>query len=186
MKKWLYNPFTHIAGIQALILGTIILFVTVTGAYYSNMHFNGAIDAHFGPHEAFVIYLLEQVIAWSCPVVLFYLLAFILSSSNFRFIDIAGTIAIARTPMLLIVVLAFLSKGHIQTLNHGTVDSIIMVIGLLMLLPVIWMITLMYNAFTVSFNLKGTKAIVGFIGGLILAEVVSILLNQLLHYYINQ
>ena len=185
MKKWLYNPFTHIAGIQALILGTIIMFVTVTGAYYSNMHFNGVIDAHFGPHEAFVIYLLEQVIAWSCPVVLFYLLAFFLSSSNFRFIDIAGTVAIARTPMLLIVIMAFLSKGHIQTLKHGTVDGRLIVIGLLMLLPVIWMITLMYNAFTISFNIKGGKAIGGFIGGLILAEIASILLNQSLHYFIH-
>jgi uncharacterized membrane protein len=50
---------------------------------------------------------------------------------------------------------------------------------------VIWMITLMYNAFTVSFNLKGTKAIAGFIGGLILAEIVSILLNQLLQHNIH-
>lgn len=184
MKKWLYNPFLHIAGLQALILGSIIMFITAIGAYYSNIHFNGAIDAHFGPRKDFMIYILEAVVAWSCPVIVFYLLAFALSSSKFRLIDIAGTMAVARMPMLLIVVMAFLSKGYIQTLKPNAVDNLVMAIELLMLLPVIWMITLMYNAFVISFNLKGAKAIGGFIGGLILAEAVSILLNQLLHFYI--
>lgn len=185
MKKWLYNPFTHVAGIQALLAGLVLMFITLIGAYYSNMHFNGAIDAHFGPSSHFLTYILEQVIAWGCPVIVFYLLAFVLSGSNFRFIDIAGTMAIARGPMLLIVILGFMSKNHIQTLKPGAIDSTVIAIGFLMLLPVIWMITLMYHAFTVSFNLKGAKAIAGFIGGLILAEVVSILLNQLLRHYIH-
>src|SRR5690606_17560849 len=111
--------------------------------------------------------LLEQVIAWGCSVVIFYLLALILSKSNFRFIDIAGTLAIARTPMLLIVIIAFLSKSHMDTLKPGTIDNTVMVIGLVMILPVIWMIALMYNAFRVAVNVKGAKAIVGFIVGLI-------------------
>lgn len=110
MKKWLYNPFTHIAGIQALLVGFIAMLIIVIGAYYGNMHFNGAIDAHFGIHEPFIIYIGEQLIAWGCPVVVFYLLAFFLSNSNFRFIDIAGTIAIARSPMLLIVMIGLLLK----------------------------------------------------------------------------
>jgi hypothetical protein len=183
MKKWLYNPFTHIAGIQALILGSIIMFATCIGAYYSNMHFNGVIDAHFGPNENFVIYLLEQVIAWACPVVLFYLSAFILSNSNFRFIDIAGTMALSRAPMFLVIIIAFFSKGHMLSLKPDAIDNTVIALGFLMLLPTIWMITLMYNAFTVSFNLKGPKAAGGFIGGLILAEIVSIILNQALHQH---
>lgn len=185
MKKWLYNPFTRIAGAQALAVGALIMLITLIGAYYSKMHFNGAIDAHFGIQEHFLIYVLEQVIAWGCPVIVFYLLAFMLSGSNFRFIDIAGTLAIARAPMLLIVILAFLSKNHIENLKPGTVDGTVIAIGMLMMLPVIWMITLMYNAFTVSFNLKGGKAIAGFIGGLILAEIISIPLNQLVQHHIH-
>lgn len=185
MKKWLYNPFTHIAGAQALGAGLSIMLITLIGAYYSNMHFNGVIDAHFGPHEHFSTFVSEQVIAWGCPVVIFYVSAFMLSKSKFRFIDIAGTIAIARAPMFLIVILAFLFKNHIDTLKPGTADSVVIAIGFLMLLPVIWMIALMFNAFTISFNLKGGKAIAGFIGGLMLAEVASILLNQVLQHYIH-
>ena len=185
MKKWLYNPFAYIAGSQALVVGSIIMIVTLFCAYYGNMHFNGAIDAHFGSPQPFVTFFLEQLIAWGSPVVVFYILAFFQSRSNFRFIDIAGTIAIARAPMLLVAIIALLSKSHMQTLNHNEIDGIVIAIGLLMLFPLIWMITLMYNAFTVSFNLKGTRAIVGFIGGLVFAEIISLLLNQLLQYYIH-
>lgn len=155
-------------------------------AYYGNMHFNGAIDAHFGTPQPLATYLWEQLIAWGSPVIVFYLLAFALSNSNFRFIDIAGTMAIARAPMLLVAIIALLSKSHMQTLNPNEIDGIVIATGMLMLLPLIWMIALMYNAFTVSFNLKGTKAITGFIGGLILAEIISLSLNQLLQYYIHQ
>jgi len=37
----------------------------------------------------------------------------------------------------------------------------------------IWMITLKYNAYSVSCHLKGSKAIVSFIGALIVAEIIS-------------
>lgn len=185
MKKWLFNPFTYIAGSKALIVGSIIMLVTLFAAYYGNMHFNGAIDAHFGSPQPFVVYLLEQVIAWGSLVVVFYALAFFLSSSNFRFIDIAGTIAIARAPMFLVAVIGLLSKSYMETSNPNAIDGVVIAIGLLMLLPLIWMIALMYHAFTVSFNLKGTKAVVGFIGGLIFAEIISLLLNKVLQYYIH-
>lgn len=185
MKKWLYNPFTYIAGSQALVVGSIIMILTIFCAYYGNMHFNGVIDAHYGAPQPLVTYLLEQLIAWGSPVIVFYLLAFLLSHSNFRFIDIAGTIAIARAPMLLVAIIALLSKSHMQNLNPNEVDGTVIAISLLMLMPIIWMIALMYNAFTVSVNLKGTKAIAGFICGIILAEIISLLLNQLLQYYIH-
>ncbi|RYY32756.1 MAG: hypothetical protein EOP46_18210 [Sphingobacteriaceae bacterium] len=185
MKKWLFNPFTYLAGAKALLLGLTLMLVTAIGAYFGNMHFNAAIDAHFGPAQPFVIYLFEQLIAWGCPVVIFYLMALLVSKSNFRFIDIAGTLAIARTPMLLIVIIALLSKSYMQALKPGTIDNTVMVLGLVMLLPVIWMIALMYNAFKVAVNVKGTKAIIGFIVGLILAEIASILLNQVLQNYFN-
>jgi hypothetical protein len=183
MKKWIFNPFTYIAGWQALFIGAIIMTVTLIVAYYSGTHFNGAIDAHVGRHTSFMIYLLEQVIAWGCPVLVFYALAFLLSVSSFRFIDIAGTIALARAPMLLVAVIGF--APALQNVKPDHVDNMVLILGLLMTVPVIWMVALMYNAFAISFNLKGTKAIIGFISGLITAEVLSLILNHLLQQYIH-
>ena len=46
------------------------------------------------------------------------------------------------------------------------------VVGVI-LVALIWMIYLMYRAFSVSCNLKGGKAVVLFIAALIAAEVIS-------------
>jgi len=43
----------------------------------------------------------------------------------------------------------------------------------LTLLMLIWMIALMYRAYAVSCNVKGAKAIITFIVGLVIAEVLS-------------
>ncbi len=149
MKKWLFNPFVHIAGTQALLVGMLIMLVITTGAYFTNMHFNGAIDAHFGPAQPFAIFIAEQLIAWVCPVLVLYLIALVVSTSKLRFIDIAGTFAIARAPMLLIVIVAFVTSDHVQKLKPGTIDNTVVIVGLVMLLPSIWMIALLYNAYTV-------------------------------------
>jgi len=48
------------------------------------------------------------------------------------------------------------------------------IIFLLICIPfMIWMVALMYNAYTVSCHLKGNKAVVSFIGALVVAEIVS-------------
>lgn len=181
MKKWLFNPFTYIAGLPALLIGFAFMLLTLIGGYYGNLHFNGVIDAHFGISAGFQTYMLEQLVAWACPVLIFYLLALMLSKSNFRFIDIAGTMAVSRAPMLLLSIAAIFLKGYMANVNPLKVDKTLIAVGLLMLLPCIWMIALMYNAFTVSANLKGSKAVTGFIIGLIVAEVISILLQPYIY-----
>jgi hypothetical protein len=183
MKKWIFNPFTFIAGGQALLTGLLFMGATAIIAYYSNAHFNGVLDAHSGLHEHFAVYILEQLIAWVIPVLIFYLLAFLLSDSRFRFIDIAGTIALARAPMLLIAIMFF--APALQGAKPGHINNMILTLSCLMLIPVIWMIALMYNAFTVSFNIKGTKAVAGFIGGLVVSEILAVILNQLLQHSVK-
>ncbi len=47
------------------------------------------------------------------------------------------------------------------------------VAAIIAVLMIIWMVALMYKAYTVSCNVKGAKAIITFILSLILAEAVS-------------
>ncbi len=176
MKLSIFKHYTHIAGAKALLIGLGFIIATTIVGYYSNVHFDGALDAHSGKPSSISIHALQHLIAWVSVVLIFSLAGFILSKSRFRFIDIAGTIALARAPMLLVALIGF--APALQNAKPGEINNSIMLVTLIMIFPIIWMITLMYNAFTTSINVKGTKAVIGFIVGLILAEVLSKVLNQ--------
>lgn len=178
MKTWLINPFTYIAGYTALAIGFLFMTVTLFVAFYSRTHFDGAIDAHIGLAAPFSIYVLEQLIAWGSMVLTCCVVALFIRRSAFRIIDIAGTIALSRAPMLLIAFMGFIPAFHHS--KPGEISNIVLLFGLVMIIPVIWMITLMYNAFITSTNIKGTKATIAFITALILAEILSISLNILI------
>ncbi|QJB39572.1 hypothetical protein HF324_17585 [Chitinophaga oryzae] len=171
MNTWLLRPFTYIAGSKALLLGWAVMLVTSVVAYFSKTHFDGAIDAHAGATVMpYFIYLLEAVIAWGCMVLACYAAAAIFARSSFRLIDIAGTLALARTPLLAIALINF---GMPVVENPMDINPTVITLALISLPFFIWMLVLMYQGFSVSVNMKGNKAVIVFIVALIVAEVIS-------------
>jgi hypothetical protein len=189
MKKWTYNPFVYIAGGKALIIGLAVMILTATIAVFSQVHFDGAIDMHIGSPLSTPMAFLEPLVDWICLVLSLYIIGRIASDSSIRFIDVAGTLALARWPFMFNALLGFLPvpKFNLQTMDLHYIIAFITnpaVIALMVIsLPlVILTIALMYNAFAVSANLKGGKSIGAFIGGLIVAEIIS---KVILHYMHN-
>jgi hypothetical protein len=176
MKLSIFNPFTKIAGSKALLIGLGFIIATIVIGYYSNMHFDGAIDAHLKNPSPILNHALQHLIAWGSVVILFFLAGLILSRSRFRFIDVAGTIALARAPMLLVAIIGF--APAFQNAIPGQITNAVLILLIIVIIPTIWMIALMYHAFIISINVKGTKATIGFIISLVLAEILSISLNQ--------
>jgi hypothetical protein len=167
MTIWLFNPFTYIAGLKSLLIGWLLMLLTAFIASYSGAHFDGALDVH-GSLKVMPawIFFIEQLIAWGSLVITFYLSGFFFSSSSVRFIDVAGTTALARAPLIIVAILHFaISTPAITPLYIGT--------SLIELLFIIWMIALLFNAFKVSCNIKGNKAVIVFIVSLIVAEIIS-------------
>lgn len=172
------NPFKYIAGSKALLWGLAIMLVTAFIARYSNARFDGAIDMHVVPGGTWALHLLEPLIDWGCVAATFFLAARIASRSRVRLIDIAGTTALSRAPLILAALAAFLQRGEVKSVEDLT--ATFWVVALISLGAAIWMIILLYNAFTVSANLKGTKAAVSFTIALIAAEILSkVLLSYL-------
>ncbi len=182
MKKnnnWslLWNPFTRVAGWQAFGIGIIIVLISALLASYGNLAFDGAIDAHFGETVTVTQSLKFTAIALFSLVLSMYVFG-LLISKNFRFVDILGTMTLARAPYLILAVLSPLAtfpsteqmlKNPMIILNYPSV----LVIGLIAVPIVIWSITLMYNGLRVSTGAKGSKLTLGFIGGIIVAEIIS-------------
>ena len=157
------------------------MLVTAIIAIFSTAHFDGVLDMHAGLAAPAAVYFLDQLNAWGCAVLLFFIAGLIFSASSVRLIDIAGTMALARWPMLIVSILCFgfNTSAAIRTMNDITPSMII--ISLISIVFTIWMIALMYNAFRVAANVKGGTAIGAFIGALILAEILSHYLSYQLY-----
>ncbi len=191
MKKWLFNPFFYIAGMQSLLIGWAIMLVTAVICYYSHSHLDGVIDMHTGRVAPLQVYFWEQLIDWGCLVLLLYPAGLIFSKSAIRFVDVAGTLALARWPMIMGPIIGFGLKpfpvfhnvDEAMDAMYAFMGSILL--GLLLIPFVIWMVALMYNAFTISVNMKGRKATGIFIAGMLIAEILShVILYQVYNHFI--
>ncbi|HPW67707.1 MAG TPA: hypothetical protein PLS84_11595 [Salinivirgaceae bacterium] len=188
MKKnnnWnlLWNPFIRLAGWQAFGIGIIIVFISAVLASYGNLAFDGAIDAHFGDNITIAQSLLVTGISLLSVVLSMYVIGLIISK-NFRFVDILGTMTLARAPFLILAVLSlFVTSPDVEQVLQNPMIVLdypsFLVLGVISVPIIVWYIALMYNGLKVSTGTKGTKLTIGFIGGILVAEVISKLLIYL-------
>jgi hypothetical protein len=172
-----FNPYIRIAGLQAFGIGIIINIIIAVIANYRNIYFDGVLDMHFvkisNLINAFTIMSINiavlTIIMW---------IAGLLVTRNFRFIDILGTMTLAKTPYLILAIVAFfIPKPNIETILQNPIsilNNTSLIIFTILSIPItIWYITLMYNALKVSCDIKGLKLNITFISALIIAEIVS-------------
>jgi hypothetical protein len=187
MNKTIFNPFKYVAGAKALILGILIILITAFIGFLSNTHFPDLISVKLCSDLPVSYFVLQSLSNWLIFSTILYLCAIIVSTSSIRAIDIFGTQALARFPYLIAAFIGFsdsITKFGKYTLwtyfkigepiTLSTSSAVIAVsILILTLLLSIWLVVLMYNAFKVSSNLKGTKSIVLFIIVFIVTMIVT-------------
>ncbi len=187
LQQWLFNPFQFIAGGSALLIGLAITLITAYLGSLSNTHFDGVLDLHIGKAAPLWFFLTEVLIDWLCISVVLLIAGFIVSHSSFRIIDVFSTQALARAPYLFAAI-AVMPKGFVRFAEYlaskamqqaptSTIqnsDALFFVLGtVVVILMLVWMVTLMYRAYSVSCNVKGGRAVGSFIAGLIIAEILS-------------
>lgn len=173
--QYLINPFRYVAGTKALLWGWVIILITAIIAWQSSTHFDGVIDAHFANTKSPAwVYFAESAIDWLIMTLFFYTAGRIVSRSEIRLIDVAGTMALTRTPMFFVALIGFIPLPAVDVNHLPEISANLIVVGLATMVFAIWMIAWMYQAYATSCNLKGAKAIFSFILALILAEAVSL------------
>lgn len=191
MKLSLFlNPFEKIAGVQALIWGVAGMVVSTLISYFSSFHYHGLL--HFGPapNNTFICFLIEHIVVWLVPAVLFLVGGLIFSKSRIRIVDVFGTVAFAQLP-LIFMNLIFLTPP-MQRLNKMDFDLSPMEmieqpgfilsiwVSLVSTIFLVWALVWMFNALKVSCNLKGyTLGIIyciGVFGGDFLCRIIINLL----------
>ena len=181
-KNWslLWNPFIRIAGWQAFGMGIVIVIISAVLASFGNLLFNGAIDAHFVSNVSIWSSFIVTGISLLSVVLTMYIVALIISK-DFRFVDILGTMTFARIPFIILALVSlFITFPDVEQIIQ---DPMIILnvpsfwVFILISVPVIvWYIALMYNGLKVSTGVNGSKLIIGFILGLLVAEIISKLL----------
>ena len=175
--SWLINPFTYLAGGKALCIGLFIQLLSVFLGNMSGTHFDGAIDVHLGAKMTLLQDLLMWVVSVTFLVMTLYISGLILTK-NFRFIDLFGTVLIARTPFLILAIVAFFveipSLAIIMADPFAILSSVPFLVFIILSLPLlVWHICLLYHAYKVSVGLPTNKAVVGLILAIVAAEILS-------------
>ncbi len=184
--KALFNPFRYIAGVKALIMGLIFIVASALMLYSGNYIQDSYI--HIGMADAPLWYVFAmQIVWWLLPALLLYLCGVVLSKSKIRIIDILGTTAFAQlillmmiAPMLLPAVVSS-SLEMLSALQSGAVPDMasqtpMLIYGIWSTFCLILFYIWNYNAFSVSCNVKGWKAILVFIA----IQIAMILVGMLL------
>lgn len=182
----LFNPFEYIAGAKALLLGLAVIVVTGLIGSLGRTHFDGVLDTHTGAAAPLWFFLSEGIVDWLCLAAVLLIIGRIVSKTSFRTIDVLGTQALARWPTLFVSLITlpkafrsfsqqlveqFTRQGKVE---FNTVDAVVFSAVVIAMIPLTcWMVFLMYKSYSVSCNVKGGKAIGTFIGGLIVAEILS-------------
>jgi len=202
LKTWLFRPFDRIAGAQALGLGVVVMILTALLAASSGLLNDGVLDLHFGPELPFWVLLAQSLINWVSLTGFLFITGVWLARGPFRWIDLLGTQALARWPML--AATAYLAipglNSQIRQLTNELMTRMptdpsqvmassaylldamwLTLISLPTLILIIWMVWLMYHAYSISTGIKGMRAVFSFTGALVLAWIVSkVLIYQLL------
>lgn len=194
MKKnsnWnlLWNPFTRIAGWQAFWIGIVIVIISTILAHFGGLLFDGALDAHFGILTTMTESLIVMGVSLLTVVLVMYVTG-LLIAKNFRFVDILGTMTLARAPFLILAILSlFTTFPEVEEIMSDPMiflDYPSTILFMVITVPVIvWYIALLYNGFKVSTGAKGAKLIIGFVVGILVAEAISklVLIFWVLRHY---
>ncbi len=187
VQTWLFNPFHYVAGWAALAVGVACILVAGAIGALSETHFDGVLDFHTGKAAPFWLFLGEGLLDWMAMGILLWPLGRMLSSSRVRALDVFGTQALARWPVIITALLALLPgyrrasqslplrfAGAGGAFPDALVDWLAfgaaLAGGLIML---VWMVALMYRAYAVSCNLSGGRAAGSFVVAVIFGEVLS-------------
>lgn len=202
VSQFLFHPFVRVAGAASLALGlAAILLAGLIGAG-QGLHFDGVLDAHVGLKLPVWFSVAEGLLDWFSLAVVLHIVGRIISRTAFRAVDLLGTQALARWPTVIVSLVCLLPGFHRfsdQLLKSaqkmafeptklalpplGMDGAVFGLVTLIMLVCTLWMVMLMWKSFSHCCNVRGGKAVAGFVVGLLIAEVLSKLgLGQLLKF----
>ena len=182
VARWLFNPFVRIGGEQALALGLSVIVVSGMVAAAGGVHFDGLLDIHPGFSVLFWVPVVEGLVNWSVISVLLVLASLLVAPRTVRLVDIAGTQALARAPLMLAALACVptpVRDGNAELVAAAVEGRMVtptapsLVAGLFVGACAIWMVWLMWKGFAVSCNQRGARSVAVFVVAVVTGELAT-------------
>ncbi len=184
----LLNPFQKIAGLNALVLGMIILFMTSYIGLKADVYFlsplsviNASALAKQTFSHPFLFLVLQNTISWLTLSLLYILITKLLQKNKIRIIDFLGTVSLARFPILLITLYTYLIRVFFPSLLridfsngyqiHWSMTQYLISVPITGL--AIWQGFVYFYALKESSGLNGKKLWGGFLAAIVLGEFIA-------------
>jgi hypothetical protein len=175
----LIDPFERFGGGTAAALGAIISAVSVVVARVVGVRFDGLLDLHFNRAHppSLRTALVDQLAAWLVPAICFWLYAYVMSRRTGaawrpRMIDFIGMTGLARLPILIGGIVLFPLVPATVTIPPKLTPALLTLV-LLSLAVVAVNVTWLFKGFKNASGLAASKLVGGFIGLVVVVEVVS-------------
>lgn len=181
--QWLFDPFVRFAGGPALGIGLTFIVATGLVAAVAGVHLDGLLDFHPGYAVPLWVPVVEGLVNWSVFALLAWSIALLITGRTVRLVDIAGTQALARYPFLLSALVcvppgvrraheetaAAVAEGRLPLSQSWELVVASVVIGACL----IWMVWLMWKAFSLCCNRRGVRAVTIFAVLVLAGEVAT-------------
>lgn len=191
MKK-LYNPFETVSENRLLILGIAFTIMGSLTGWLFNARYDGVLDMHLDkPVELWQPFTDNIINIFSLTTLL--LIAGKIVNRKTRFIDILIATLIARAPFYILPLTNIggkMEESSERLLEAATNVGKMLpedlayasVMGLVSIFILVWAMALLYNGYRVATNLKKTSQILGYIGIVIAAEIISKIIISIIPY----
>ena len=184
VARWLFNPFVRIGGEQALAIGLSVIVVSGLVAAAGGAHFDRLLGFRVGFSVSWWVPVVEGLVNWSVISVLLVLVSLLVAPRTVRLVDIAGTQALARVPLLFGALASVPAPVRDGTVELGTAaaegrmslsmpPAAILVAGMVVGACMIWTVWLMWKAFAVSCNQQGARAVAIFVVAVIAGQLAT-------------
>lgn len=177
LLKTLLHPYDRYGGGVAATIGLVVSVVSI-GVTQLGVRFDGFLDLHVRPISsgtsglhAIATSAAEQGIVWVLPALCYWAYAR-LFSRHVRVLDFLGMVGLARVAVLLSVIPVLALTPHIQDPTSLQSPSMLALVTVALLMLAVH-ITLLYQGFKNASGLAGVKLVGGFIGLLIVVEMIT-------------
>ncbi|WP_437336854.1 YIP1 family protein [Sorangium sp. So ce394] len=166
------DPFERFGGEVAAVAGLAVAALSVAITRLG-VRFDGFLDLHMAPEVVpTTTALLEQVVVWPLPALLFWAYARLLRC-RVRFVDFLGVTGLSRAPLALAAVVLGLLAPAPPAAGGPALTPAVAAFAVLAALCLAWFLTLLTQGFKNASGLRGAPLIAGLIALVLVSEIVS-------------